>query len=159
MMPDPTREGQRRVELFVREDLPGPIRERRRDLRVALEALTADGAIDSYSVCMWAKRRPIGGGDAAATDVSFGEWACAAGVELSPFFDTRECYSPTTGQRDEWLIRPALCLAVYEAEDLVAVYPHRDADGRTRTVADGIASLRGSTAVEAGRPLAGGVAD
>lgn len=158
-MPEPTREGRRRIELFVREELPGPIRERRTELTAELEALVADGTVDSYSVGTWPKRRPIGRGDAAARYASFREWARAAGADLSPFFNTRTCYSPSTGRRGEWLVYPAMCLAVFDGDELAAVYPHRDADGRTHTVTDGVETLRDRSTPDDAPPLASGVAD
>lgn len=158
-MPEPVRAGHRQIELFVREGLPGPVRERRAELTAELEALVDDGAVDSYSVATWPKRRPVEGGDATARFVSFREWARAADADLSPFFDTRECYSPSTGRRTEWLVYPALCVAVYDAGELAAVYPHRDADGRTRAVMDGIETLRDRPAPEETSPLASGFAD
>lgn len=43
------------------------------------------------------------------------------------------------GTREVWVV-PLLTLAVYEEDELEAVYPHADGD-RVRTVDDGLATL------------------
>lgn len=139
-MPEPTPTGTRRIELFVREELPEPTRERTRSLRMALQDLAENDVVESVSVTTWEKRSRIDSDDADAPYVSFREWAGEADVTLSPFFDTRTCYSVETGYRHEYRVVPAFCLAVYEGDALTAVYPHRD--DRPRSVMDGIEALR-----------------
>lgn len=143
-MPEPTPTGTRRIELYVREDLPEPTRERAGSLRTELEALVADDTVASVSINSWEKRTRIDSSDDAAPYVSFREWAGRVEVTLSPFFDSRTCYSVETGYRHEYRVRPAFCMAVYEDDDLLAVYPHRGE--RTRSVMDGIEALREGTA-------------
>jgi hypothetical protein len=132
-----------RARLHVRETLPDPVRGRRERVTDRLSALVADGALAEYDVVSWDKRIPAdGSGDPETQDayLAFSEWAKAEEVSLSPFFETRECYSWQTGERGTWVVLPALCLSVYEDDELVAVYPHRDGD-TYESVWSGIESL------------------
>jgi hypothetical protein len=119
-----------RVELYGRETLPRPAQSRRSAVVDRLEALSAAGHIAAFDVSSWPKRVPCTGPHCEARDRyrAFSAWADEYGVDLAPFFQTRECYSMVTGERGEWVVLPALCLAAYDGDDLVAVYPHTDVD-------------------------------
>jgi len=120
-----------RARLHVRETLPGPVRGRRDKVVDRLAALVAGGSLAGYDVVPWDKRIPCdGSGDPETRDhyLAFSEWADEHGVGLTPFFETRECYSWETGERGTWVVMPALCLSVYEDDELTAVYPHTDGD-------------------------------
>ncbi|MFB6184160.1 MAG: HTH domain-containing protein [Haloarculaceae archaeon] len=137
------RHGRPAIRLFVREELPGPARRRRRAVIEGFERLTADGRVASFDLVRWPKRFERAGTEderVRETYAAFVDWARAAGVSLSPFFDVRECYSTATGARDEWIVLPVLCVAVFEDGVLKTVYPHADGD-ETRSVADCLADL------------------
>lgn len=139
-----------RVELFGRESLPKPAAGRHERVASRLDALASAGAIGSVEVRRWPKRLPCdGSADASVRDqyLAYVAWAEENGVSLTPFFNTRECYSMETGERGQWVVLPALCLAVYEDGDLSAVYPHADGD-TYRSVASGLRSLEGETGSE-----------
>jgi len=132
-----------RARLHVRETLPTPVRGRRERVTDRLSTLVAEGALAEYEAETWDKRIPAdGSGDRDTQDayLAYSQWAEEAGVSLSPFFETRECYSWQTGERGTWMVLPALCLSVYEDDELVAVYPHRDGD-TYESVWSGIDSL------------------
>lgn len=123
-----------RAELFVRSDLPWPVRQCRETTTSRLEHLVASDVLESFSVTSWAKRVPVADASESGRferDLyrRFSDWARSAGVRLTPFFDTRECYSSTNGQRRTELVLPAVCLALYDGADLVAVVPHADETG------------------------------
>jgi len=137
------RTGDRRVELFVRDGLPEPAARQCDRLRERLTDLEAEGAVASATAFTWDKR--VERGDPVKTKardryVAFEAWAADRGVSLRPFFGTRECYSMETGERGEWIVYPALCLAVFEDGDLVSVFPHADGDDY-RSVLDGLDAL------------------
>lgn len=141
------------VELYGRETLPPPAATRRERLEARLTDLSSEGALAGFDVSTWPKRVPHDGdddADAAVRDryLAFTAWAVEQGVRLTPFFDTRECYSMATGERGEWVVLPALCLAVYEDGDLAAVYPHADGD-TYRSVQSGLRSLEERTESDA----------
>ncbi len=133
------REGEVQVELFVRNELPPPARERADAVTARLEELDAAGELDGIQCHTWDKRVPVEDCDTAVRDtyLSFTQWANAAGVSLRPFFQTREHYSKAHGERIDWLVLPAFCLAIYEGDQLTAVYPHADG-ADTHTVEDGL---------------------
>lgn len=116
----------RRVELFVRADLPTPSEKRRTAVEDRLQALEGSGVVDAYETTVWEKRVPVegGAGDAERSRYNeFAAWAADVGACLAPFFDTRECYSWETGEKRTELVMPALCLAVYEDGELAQVAP------------------------------------
>lgn len=132
----------RRAELFVRSGLPKPVQRRCEAVESLLEELESDGVIDEVSTTFWAKRVPIDGGDSPerARYNEFCEWAREAGVCLAPFFDTRECYSFETGEKQTELVLPALCLAIY-ADDAVTQVAPFTAGGESRTIEDCLTDL------------------
>jgi hypothetical protein len=131
------------VELYARERLPSPVAGRRERIEARLAELSAEEGIASFDVRTWPKRIPCdGGADPEVRDryLAFESWATREDARLTPFFGTRECYSMATGERGDWIVLPALCLAVYEDGSLEAVYPHTE--GNTyRSVLSGIQSL------------------
>lgn len=137
------RTGGRRVALYVRETLPTPAARQRETLRTRLRALEAEGRVDGFDVFDCPKRirceNPTAR-DARDRYLEFAQWARDSDVSLHPSFSTRDCYAMDTGEKGEWLVFPALSLAVYEDGDLAAVYPHADGDAY-RSVADGLTAL------------------
>ncbi|GAB3684770.1 hypothetical protein GCM10028857_14220 [Salinarchaeum chitinilyticum] len=71
----------------------------------------------------------------------FERWADAAGVSLAPAFQTRETTSLASDRTVERLVTPSICLACYDGDQLVGVFPHTD-DETTHTVPEVIAALR-----------------
>lgn len=137
------REGEVQVELFVRNELPPPARERADAIAARLDELAGAGVIDEVYRRSWEKRVPIEtcSGETRDAYLAFSRWAADAGVRLQPFFQTREHYSKTHGERTDWLVLPAICLVVHEDDRLSAVYPH--SDGRdAKTVEDGLDQFR-----------------
>lgn len=133
-MPTTAWEEATRAELFVRSDLPTPVQHCRESAVSRLEQLVERNALAEFSVASWAKRVPVAGdSDVGSFEreryETFTSWARTAGVSLSPFFDTRECYSWTTGDRQTQLVLPAACLALYVDDELVGVAPHVDGSG------------------------------
>jgi hypothetical protein len=146
------RRGDRRVVLSLRETLPEPAARQRDRLADRLRELEAAGRVDSFEVTTCPKRiRREEPADVAARDryLTFSRWARDRGVRLGPFFATRECYAADTGELCDWIVFPAITLAVYDEGDLVAVYPHADGDDY-RSVADGLSALAGNSGDPAG---------
>jgi hypothetical protein len=125
-----------RVELYARESLPEAAMRRRDRVAGALSELAESGHVAQVEIHTWATKVPVDG-DSTELDryERFRAWTEDVGVELEPFFDTRQCYSMETGERGEQLVLPALCLAVYRDDRLQSVYPHSTNDG-SRSVMD-----------------------
>lgn len=150
------REGAIEVVLYEREELPPPATERAEHVYERLGELEALGHVDAVSRETWVKRTPIRDCDRELQDtyLSFTSWADRRGVRLTPFFQTRECFSPAEGEHTDWLVTPAFCLGVYDDEGVTAVYPHAD-DMTSKTVEDGLKALLGDELDEtASEPLA-----
>jgi len=132
----------RRAELFVRSDLPTPVQKRCEAVESLLAELESDGVVDEAETAFWAKRVPVEGGRSLERDRynEFCEWARETGVCLAPFFDTRECYSFETGEKQRELVLPALCLAIYEGGELTQVAPFTDS-GESQTIEDCLTDL------------------
>lgn len=138
-------ESRARLELYVRSSAPSVARERQTATVERLRALDTGERIESVAVRTWQKRIPIGerarpAGETHRTYTAFEDWARAHGAELRPFFDTRECHSPITGESHTALVLPVMCLAVYEGDRLRSVFPHAS-DGRTYAVGDALDAL------------------
>jgi len=146
-------EGNIEVVLFERGELPPPAQKRAGTVCERLESLAEAGHIDEVSREEWVKRAPLAdcATDLRDTYLSFTSWADRAGVSLNPFFQIRRCFSPEEGERTDWLVMPAFCLAVYDGDELAAVYPHSE-DGDARTVEDGLSALVGERSESAGAP-------
>ena len=132
-------EGETRVVLYTRNELPPPAEEQCELVYSRLQELADVSDIERTE---WDKRTPVDGCDTDLRDtyLAFTNWASETGRELTPFFRTRECYTPEQERHTDWLVMPALCLAVYDDGNLTAVYPHTDGT-ETKTVEDGVDEL------------------
>lgn len=147
----PTEE--RRAELFLRGSVPAAARDPQSSLADRLERLAAADRLDAVETHTWPKRVPVDEARLRERYEAFTDWAAEADADLTPFFDTRECYSWSTGERYRALVLPLACLAVYEDGDLRAVYPHDDGE-TVRTVEDGVEALTDEPTL-ADQPLVG----
>ncbi len=138
--------GEVRAELYVRTELPPPAREQASAVETQLATLAERDVLESVDRHDWDKRVPVDAcaGSVRDTYLTLTAWADDRGVRLTPFFEIRECYSADNGGFTDWLVVPALCLVVYEDDQVRAVYPHADSD--THTVEDGLQALVGDFA-------------
>lgn len=141
------REGDVSAVLFERRELPPPAQERADSVYERLRPLAAAGELGSIDRVEWVKRTPVDACDCDVRDtyLEFSSWASEQGVRLSPFFDTRKCFTPEERDYTDWLVMPAFSLVVYEGDSVSAVYPHAD-DEESRTVMDGLARLEAAAA-------------
>ncbi|MFC3476565.1 HTH domain-containing protein [Halobacterium litoreum] len=121
----------------------------------ALEALADDGVIDAVNVHTWPEKVSLRSAGTARTDVldtyqRFEAWADDHDVSIRPPFVVRQVDSSITRERDEVLVTPALCLTVWDGDDLVGVYPCNHEDG-VETVEDGLANVADGAAASARR--------
>lgn len=130
-MHTPELQGTVRIDLFVRDQLPPPTERQTERVRTRLHQYESRGAIDTLSTDTWPRRVRVEAAENGVRDtyLAYTSWARAAGVDLTPFFSVRERHSPESASPDDWLMMPALCLAVSVDGTLRAVYPHRTAHG------------------------------
>jgi hypothetical protein len=143
------REGEIRVELYERCEMPPPAQRQVDGVHRQLETLAEEGELATVAREEWTKRTPVNDCDADLRDtyLTFTNWASENDVQLTPFFQTRECFSPSVKDFTDWLVFPAFCLAIYEGDELAAVYPHTDGE-ETKTVQDGVETLQSEDADE-----------
>ena len=120
-------------ELYLREEVPAHAARHQQSLVDRLESLA-----DQVTVTEWPKRvRRWSDGDVLDRYDEFATWADESGADLSPFFGSRGAYSFEDGRQFDALVLPVCCLAVYDGDDLDAVYPHT-ADGTHHSVEDAL---------------------
>jgi hypothetical protein len=156
----------RRVALYLRDSVPNVARIEQQTAVGRLRALEAAGIVDEVTIEQWPSR--VSGGSAATVPAlaaydGFTTWAVANEASLRPAFDRHDCRNFYTGTEYITTVLPVLCLAVYEADRLRAVYPHVRR-GPTTTVLDGIALLESETPIPvadrvSGRPHRPSVGD
>jgi hypothetical protein len=133
----------RRVEVFLRGTVPFDARTRQLVVLGRVRALHERGLIDDVRVDTWANRVTDGPADAvlALTALEgFEHWATAHHASLAPGFETHEGHCGFTDQHYHTTTFPVVCLAIYEDDRLVSVFPHSTASG-CQSVADGLAML------------------
>lgn len=145
----------RRVDLYVRASPPPAARDRQSSIAERLEQLDAADRIAAVETHTWPDQVPREEAAMADRYEAFAAWADANGVDLEPFFETRERRYLTSDRCYTALVLPLACLAVYEDDDLRTVYPHAT-DDRVRTVDDGVAALIDRVDGEARVPTAAG---
>jgi hypothetical protein len=132
-----------RVDVFLRESVPFHARARQLVTLSRLRSLQAAGIVDTVRVDTWANRTTATCGDtdaAMAVLDGFQAWADEHGIVLTPGFESHDSHCGFTDRDFRTTVFPVLCLAIYEDDVLVAVYPH-STDTDTVSVADGLAVL------------------
>lgn len=138
--------GHLRVEVWMR-DLTPPPEDPRRSILARLRDLEAAGRVDAVSVNVWGRSvlapengHPEGDGPVRKRIAEFRRWADRNDHSLEPAFRRGERSTMLSADRDAVIRLPLQCLAVYEDDRLVGVFPC-SSDGGTRTVADCVARL------------------
>lgn len=144
-----------RAVLYSRKELPPPAASRITSVEHRLESLGEEANIEFVGTRTWCNRAPLHHCERSVRELftEFSLWAESTGRSLTPFFSVRECYSTGETNREDWVVLPTLCLAVYEGERLRAVYPHRT-ESSSFTVDDGLGLLENERRLLAtvGRP-------
>lgn len=118
-----------------------------------LRRLEADGRIAELDVDVWgtsAGIAPRADPDPAGvheTVAEFERWANDHDCTLRPAFERRSARA----HGETRVVLPLLCLAVYDAETVRAVYPHVDG-GDAYTIHDGVAMLESTTSGDEASP-------
>lgn len=122
----------RRVELYLRGDTYGTY-ERQKAVLDRVKGLETEGVVADANVdTSWQRIRTpeLDSRDPAIeTYEEFGEWAAENGYSLEPAFERRQRSYLGTDTVHDVVVFPVTCLAVYEGNDLVAVFPCSDESG------------------------------
>jgi hypothetical protein len=143
-----------RVELRVRDSANTAIGDRPQTIYERLVRLRDDGKIDGVDAEIWGKqvraRTPTNPTDeirSARAREKYEElesWAKRNGHDLEPAFSTHTVGSLVDTGRETVIRFPVICLAVYDADDLLTVAPCTTEDG-VRSVDDCLDMLRSET--------------
>ncbi|MHB9286223.1 HTH domain-containing protein [Halobacteriales archaeon Cl-PHB] len=141
-----SRQSDRSGELWLRNSVPAPTRERQRRIRDRLEAIDVDVMVRAVP-----RRIPADDesthADLRAVIERCNDWTLECGATLAPAVSTRRCYSWDDGHPFEALVLPVAFLVVYDGDDVAGAYPHLR-HGTVWTVFDGLAALERATASE-----------
>lgn len=136
------------VKLFMRANPEPGCETQKQAVLERLDALESTGKIDSYEIHVWTKAIRLSGpleGTAYYQNVfdhfvAFQEWANKQGVMLNSAFKIESVECEITDETYTMLSLPSICLAVYEDDELCAVYPHAT-DGQSQTASSCLQQL------------------
>ncbi|MFB6307720.1 MAG: HTH domain-containing protein [Haloarculaceae archaeon] len=135
-MSNPT---QRRAELYLRGDTYGTFGTQQSVLN-RVNRLEGEGVLDEATVAgEWQRIRTLAEDcrdGAVETYEEFADWARRNGYSLEPAFERRTRSYVGLDRVDDVVVFPVVSLAMYEADQLQAVFPCTDEDGESYTVQD-----------------------
>lgn len=140
-----------RAVLRLRTLAPHGINETQTEVIDRLQRLEADGRIAGFDVDVWGASMGIArSADRNPSDVhevvtEFERWADDQDCTLRPAFERRSARVP----EETRVVLPLLCLAVYEAEAVRAVYPHVNGE-EVHTIHDGVDALESMSSRDEG---------
>lgn len=133
-----------RIELRVRHAVQPPVQDRISEIRSTLDRLEASDRIADWEVVVWGRLVDLDPETETTghteTYVEFAAWAARNGYDLGPGFCRRRCTSLVSSEEHPVVTVPLVSLAVFQGDELLAVYPHTAGDV-VATVADGLAEL------------------
>lgn len=137
--------GERRAELYLRGDTYGTF-DAQQNVLNRMRTLEAEGILDDAAVDGgWQRIRTVdedGRAGAIATYREFDTWARRNGYSLGPAFEARQRAYMGLDRVDDVVIFPVATMAMYEADQLRAVFPCSDGDEVYR-VSDCLDALEG----------------
>lgn len=120
----------RRVAVYVRTPVAAETERRQDTVLARIGSLRENGAVDDLTVTYWNRAANVTADDPTLPSVvAMEQWAAANGVTLAPAFDRHDRSCWFTGVDDSVVTLPVICLAVFENDDLVGVYPHLGPSG------------------------------
>lgn len=137
------------VRVFIREQTPYGADDRLQEFVEHLRRLDADGTVGDVTITGWGVRAPRPASHASEhihdsvreTIAEFETWAGHHEQSLTPAFSWYD-RSRLTDENWQEPRLPLICVAVYEGDNLLAVFPSRDdRSGDVYSVPDGIARL------------------
>jgi hypothetical protein len=139
-----------RIELRLRDSIQPSVQGRVAEMRERAEQLERDAVVAAADVVVWGSRIELDSasddvGEFRETFVRFREWAARTGNDLHPGFRTHESTTMFSEESYPVVTVPIACLAVFDGDEVAAVYPHTDGDA-VNTVADGFDRLEAARA-------------
>lgn len=135
------------AELWLRMN-PDGVYEPQRKAREQVDELVSAGVLEAAAVSDCCTCTPLdvdrGQSDTLAAFEAFEAWADRTDVDLAPAFDRRTRSPLLSEATHEVVVFPVVCLALYDANDLRAVFPCVDGDD-VYTVQDCLDALSDGT--------------
>ena len=141
-----------RLSVYLRSSVPDETEQRQTSVLGRADSLRQQGLVDDVAVTYW--RRLSTGLDLQenAEIEAMERWAAEHGCSLAPTMARRDRHSAFVDD-DSVVTLPLVCLACWDGDELVGVYPHRGPCGHC-TVADGLdrieAALRSDEPLQTG---------
>ena len=140
----------RRLAVYLRRPVASETERRQSSVLGRADALRQQELVDEVGVTYWG-RLSTGVDPRETSDIEALErWATDNGCTLAPTFDRHDRHNAFTGD-DAVITLPVVCVACWENDQLVGVYPHAGPCGHC-TVADGLDRIE--AALWSGEPLA-----
>jgi hypothetical protein len=125
-----------RLSVYLRSPVPSETERRQTGVLGRASSLRNEGLVDDVTVTYW-RRLSMGDSPEESAGIEAMEaWAAENGCSLATTFDHRNRQSAYTGA-DSVVTLPVVCLACWDGDELVGVYPHRGPRGHC-SVADGL---------------------
>ena len=133
-----------RITVYLRSPVPEGTEQRQSYILGRADSLRQQGLVDGLTVSYW-HRLSTGATPRESAEIDTLErWAADNGCTLAPAFDRR-------AGRGDAVTLPLACVAYWEDDELVAVYPHAGTCGHC-TVVDGLDRIE--AALRSDEPLA-----
>jgi len=138
-----------RLAVYLRTRVASETERRQNSVLGRADSLRQQGLVDEVEVTYW-NRLSTGVDTRETSDIeAMEEWAADSGCSLVPAFDRHDRHSVFIGN-DSVVTLPVACVACWEDDRLVGVYPHAGPRGHC-TVADGLDRIE--AAVRSGESL------
>lgn len=125
-----------RLSVYLRAPVPDETERRQTGVLGRASSLRSEGLVDDVTVTYWRRLSTDDSPEERADIAAMERWAADNDCTLATTFDHRDRQSAYTGA-DSVVTRPVVCLACWDGEELVGVYPHHGPSGHC-TVADGL---------------------
>ena len=134
----------RRLAVYLRSPVPAETEQRQSSILGRADSLHRQGLVDGVRVTYW-HRLSTGTDPREMAEIELLErWAADNGCTLAPTFDRHDRHSVFLGD-DTVVSLPVACVACWEGDALVGVYPHAGPSGHC-TVADGLDRIEAALA-------------
>jgi len=139
----------RRLAVYLRTPVATETEPRQNSVLGRVDSLRQQSLVDEVEVTYW-HRLSTGVDPRETSDIeAMEQWAVENGCSLAPALDRHDRHSVVTGD-DSVVTLPVVCVACWEDDRLVGVYPHVGPSGHC-TVADGLDRIE--AAIRSGEPL------
>jgi hypothetical protein len=133
-----------RLSVYLRSPVPDETEQRQSSILGRADSLRQQGLVGEVTVTYWHRLSTGTDPEETAEIAALERWASEHGCTLAPTFDRHDRHSVFVGD-DTVVTLPVACVACWEGDELVGVYPHVGPCGHC-TVADGLDRIEAALA-------------